>query len=70
MGLWYRGRPGGLLGPLRAGPNAGKVDWPLVDDVARLGGIRIEDDLVVTEGAASTRNLTREFLPVGGAHLG
>ena len=60
----------GLLGPLRKGPNAGKVDWPLVDDVARLGGIRIEDDVVVTEGAASTRNLTREFLPVGGAHLG
>jgi Xaa-Pro dipeptidase len=55
-----------LLGPLRAGPSADGIDWKLVDELAALGGVRIEDDLVVTGGEATTRNLTREFLPVGG----
>ena len=55
-----------LLGPLRAGPHGGDVDWKLVDELATLGGVRIEDDLVVTGGTEVTRNLTRELLPSGG----
>ena len=54
-----------LLRPLREGPGAGRVDWRLVDALAPFGGVRIEDDLVVT-GPRSVRNLTRELLPVGG----
>ena len=50
-----------LLQPLRG--RAG-IDWKLVDALALLGGVRIEDDLVVT--ATGTRNLTREVLPRGG----
>jgi Xaa-Pro dipeptidase len=51
-----------LLAPLRSGPNAAHVDWKLVDELAKLGGVRIEDDVVVT-GDKSIRNLTREVLP-------
>jgi Xaa-Pro dipeptidase len=58
-----------LLAPLRAGANAAQIDWKLVDALADLGGVRIEDDLVVTEGATTTRNLTREHLPLGGGAL-
>jgi Xaa-Pro dipeptidase len=50
-----------LLEPLRGGPDATAVNWPLVDRLVRCGGIRIEDDVFVTpEGH---RNLTRPFLP-------
>ena len=47
-----------LLGPLRADDRSGLVDWALVDRLARFGGVRIEDDVVVGEGGI--RNLTRE----------
>ena len=50
-----------LLRPLREGPLARTVDWKLVDALAPLGGIRIEDDVVVHE--KGIRNLTRESLP-------
>ena len=50
-----------LLAPLRGSPD---VDWKLVDALSALGGVRIEDDVVVTE--TGIRNLTREVLPVGG----
>lgn len=50
-----------LLAPLRSSPD---IDWKLVDALARLGGIRIEDDVVVQ--AEGIRNLTREVLPQGG----
>ncbi len=54
-----------LLAELR-GKDAGKlVDWGVVEAIAPLGGVRIEDDVVV-EGAEGVRNLTREQLPVGG----
>ncbi|GAC1344809.1 MAG: Xaa-Pro dipeptidase [Myxococcales bacterium] len=53
-----------LLDPVRAGPQAGQIDWALVDALAQLGGVRIEDDLVVEAGGV--RNLTRERLPTGG----
>jgi Xaa-Pro aminopeptidase len=31
-----------------------------------MGGVRIEDDVIVTGGSGVMRNLTREVLPVGG----
>ncbi len=55
-----------LLAELKASPHAASVSWPVVDAMAKLGGIRIEDDLVVSGGEQVTRNLTREHLPVGG----
>jgi Xaa-Pro dipeptidase len=51
----------GLLEPLRQGPDAGAVDWKLVDELSPLGGARIEDDVIVrSPGEGSVRNLTRE----------
>jgi Xaa-Pro dipeptidase len=46
-----------LLDRLRAGPHAGAVNWTLVDTLRACGGIRIEDDVVVT--ATGHENLTR-----------
>ena len=50
-----------LLQPLRNSPD---IDWKLVDALAEFGGVRIEDDVFVTE--KGVRNLTREVLPQGG----
>ena len=55
-----------LMAELKAGPHAATVDWALVEALAQLGGVRIEDDLVVMGGEAIIRNMTRESLPVGG----
>jgi Xaa-Pro dipeptidase len=46
-----------LLATLRAGPNADAVNWTLVDTLRACGGIRIEDNVVVT--ASGHDNLTR-----------
>lgn len=46
-----------LLESLRNGPHAGAVNWTLVDTLRSCGGIRIEDNVVVT--AAGHDNLTR-----------
>jgi Xaa-Pro dipeptidase len=54
-----------LLAPVRAKETSG-IDWKLVKEMAALGGVRIEDDVVVMGGEAKIRNLTREFLAVGG----
>lgn len=51
----------GLLGPLKAGPASELVSWPTVDALRPFGGIRIEDNLAVTEGASI--NLTRDNWP-------
>ena len=51
-----------LLRQLQNGPHGGAVDWPLARELATYGGVRIEDDLVVTGGREVTRNLTREHL--------
>lgn len=48
-----------LLRPHRSGPTSALFDWKLVDRLASHGGIRIEDDLLVT--ADGHRNLTRPF---------
>lgn len=53
---------GSLLAKLRDGAHAAAIDWPLVSELSKFGGIRIEDDLVVTDGAVAGRNLTRECL--------
>jgi Xaa-Pro dipeptidase len=47
-----------LLDELRAGPHAGAVDWKRVEHLKGFGGVRIEDDVVVTEG--EPENLTRD----------
>lgn len=49
-----------LLDDLRAGPYSAAIDWRLVHALAELGGVRIEDDLFVTGGPDTVRNLTRE----------
>jgi Xaa-Pro dipeptidase len=50
-----------LLGPLRQGELAKYVDWALVDRLAPLGGVRVEDDVHVETGGI--RNFTREVVP-------
>ena len=47
-----------LLAPLRQGEHANAIDWDRVEAFRPYGGIRIEDDVVCTDGAP--RNLTRE----------
>lgn len=56
-----------LLGELRAKPEGKLVDWNLVEALAPLGGIRIEDDVLVT--SEGTRNFSREVLPIGASAL-
>jgi Xaa-Pro dipeptidase len=46
-----------LLQQLRAGPHAQHVDWSLIETLRPCGGIRIEDDVLVT--ATGHENLTR-----------
>jgi Xaa-Pro dipeptidase len=50
-----------LLRPLREGEDAGRFDWKTIDALTPLGGVRIEDNLLVLPGGS--RNLTREHLP-------
>jgi len=52
-----------LLGELRATPQAGEIDWARVDHFRQYGGIRIEDDVVCTDGAPE--NLTRDAFGPG-----
>jgi Xaa-Pro dipeptidase len=47
-----------LLDALKAGPHAKAVNWALVDELLPYGGVRIEDEVVCTEGAPE--NLTRD----------
>jgi Xaa-Pro dipeptidase len=47
-----------LLDEARRSPNARDVDWSLVDRLLPFGGIRIEDNVLVT--STGVRNLTRE----------
>jgi Xaa-Pro dipeptidase len=50
-----------LLRPFREGADAAAFDWDIIDALTPLGGIRVEDNVVVTE--TGPRNLTREHLP-------
>lgn len=47
-----------LLDELRGGPHAAAIDWRRVAHLRAFGGVRIEDDVVVTEDAPE--NLTRD----------
>jgi Xaa-Pro dipeptidase len=50
-----------LLRPFRAGEHAAAFDWSAVDALTPYGGVRVEDNVLVT--ASGPRNLTREKLP-------
>ena len=50
-----------LLGPHRVGESKAAFDWAVIDTLAPYGGIRVEDNVVVTQ--KGHRNLTREHLP-------
>ena len=50
-----------LLRPFRSGPQSASFDWETIDALTPLGGIRVEDNVVVME--SGPRNLTREQLP-------
>lgn len=54
-----------LMEQLRQGPLGARIDWSLVAALAELGGVRIEDDLHITDQPAGPENLTRQWLPVG-----
>ena len=54
-----------LLDELRAGDAATEVNWPAVDALTPCGGIRIEDNVLVT--GTGTRNFTREAFAAAGA---
>jgi len=53
-----------LLEKLRAGEHADLIDWRAVDALSRFGGIRIEDDVLVTQ--TGRRNLSRPALELAG----
>ena len=50
-----------LLRPFRTGANASFFDWSAIDALTPYGGVRVEDNVLVT--AKGPRNLTREQLP-------
>ena len=49
-----------LLDELGAGPLNGSIDWEALDELLPCGGIRIEDNVAVTQG--QSRNLSRPAL--------
>jgi Xaa-Pro dipeptidase len=49
-----------LLRRFRSGPEASAFDWDTIDALAAFGGVRVEDNVLVTAGGP--RNLTREQL--------
>jgi Xaa-Pro dipeptidase len=49
-----------LLRRFRSGADTAAFDWARIDALAPFGGVRVEDNVVVT--AAGPRNLTREAL--------
>jgi Xaa-Pro dipeptidase len=49
-----------LLRPFRSGSASSRFNWKLIDELSPLGGIRIEDNVVVLE--SGHRNLTRAYL--------
>ncbi len=49
-----------LLREHRSGPRRELFDWPLIERLKRCGGVRIEDNVLVTE--TGHRNLTRPYV--------
>lgn len=58
-----------LLDQARADERSSAIVWREVEQLAVLGGIRIEDDLLVTGGPSVVENFTRDYLPLGGANV-
>jgi Xaa-Pro dipeptidase len=54
-----------LTEPLRHGPDKEVIDWRSIDLLAACGGIRIEDDVLVTDDGHE--NLSRAAVPVCGS---
>jgi Xaa-Pro dipeptidase len=50
-----------LLDPLRTGEHAADFNWECIDAMVPFGGIRIEDDICVTE--EGREDLTRPYIP-------
>ena len=50
-----------LLRPFRAGAESTAFNWELIDRLSSHGGLRTEDDVLVTDDG--NRNLTRPHLP-------
>lgn len=50
-----------LLDPHRQGASSDAFDWDVIESLLPFGGIRVEDNVVVTD--SGHRNLTREVLP-------
>ena len=50
-----------LLDRWRNGKNRSAINWDAVDALTPYGGVRIEDNVLVTD--TGPRNLTREHLP-------
>ena len=50
-----------LLDRWRNGKNRDAINWQAVDALTPYGGVRIEDNVLVTD--TGPRNLTREHLP-------
>jgi Xaa-Pro dipeptidase len=50
-----------LLRPFRESEHAARFNWKLIDELIPLGGMRIEDNVIVTQTGG--RNVTREYLP-------
>lgn len=50
-----------LLDPHRNGADKHLFHWSMIDNLMMYGGVRVEDDVLITEGGH--RNLTRELLP-------
>jgi Xaa-Pro dipeptidase len=51
-----------LLRPFRENEHQTRFNWTLIDELTPCGGIRIEDNLLVT--ASGHRNITRAHLPI------
>ena len=58
-----------LLEQARSDERRDAIVWREVEQLAPLGGIRIEDDILVSGGANVIENFTRDYLPVGGANV-
>lgn len=48
-----------LMGALRSGPTSANISWDTVDALAPMGGIRVEDDVLVRDDG-SIENFTRD----------